>query len=104
MASKRGGHALAAADGLLYALGGFNSVQAIPSCEVFEPEVRPVLPGALASAGAASVAAALNTMLRGGLLMPCSACLVRPAACGVGVVLSLVSACCCLFELFLLLT
>lgn len=39
MASKRGGHAVAAAGGQLYALGGFNSVQAIPSCEVFDPRV-----------------------------------------------------------------
>lgn len=39
MASKRGGHAVAAAGGQLYALGGFNSVQAIPSCEVFDSRV-----------------------------------------------------------------
>lgn len=39
MASKRGGHAVAAAGGQLYALGGFNSVQAIPHCEAYEPRV-----------------------------------------------------------------
>lgn len=41
MGSKRGGHACVAAGGLLYALGGFNSQQAIPHCEVFDPRVRP---------------------------------------------------------------
>lgn len=39
MASKRGGHACVAAQGLLYALGGFDSTQAIPHCEVFDPRV-----------------------------------------------------------------
>lgn len=39
MASKRGGHAVAAAGGQLYALGGFDSVQAIPHCEAYEPRV-----------------------------------------------------------------
>lgn len=39
MASVRGGHAVAAAGGMLYALGGFNSVQAIPHCELFDPKV-----------------------------------------------------------------
>jgi len=39
MASKRGGHAVAAAGGQVYALGGFNSVQAIPHCEAYEPRV-----------------------------------------------------------------
>lgn len=39
MASKRGGHACVAAGGLLYALGGFDSQQAIPHCEVFDPRV-----------------------------------------------------------------
>lgn len=39
MASKRGGHAVAAAAGQLYALGGFNSVQAIPHCEVLDTRV-----------------------------------------------------------------
>lgn len=47
MASKRGGHAVAAAGGQLYALGGFNSVQAIPHCEAYEPRVS----GAGAGAG-----------------------------------------------------
>ena len=39
MASKRGGHACVAAGGCLYALGGFDSLQAIPHCEVFDPRV-----------------------------------------------------------------
>lgn len=40
MASRRGGHAVAAAGGALYALGGFNSTQAVPHCEVLEARVR----------------------------------------------------------------
>lgn len=45
MAGKRGGHAVAAVGGCLYALGGFDGVQAIPHCEAFEPRVSRGRPG-----------------------------------------------------------
>ena len=40
MASKRGGHAVAAAGGALYAMGGFDGVQALRQCEAFDTRVR----------------------------------------------------------------
>ena len=49
MASKRGGHACVAAGGLLYALGGFDSQQAIPHCEVFDPRVSKAAVGWVAA-------------------------------------------------------
>jgi hypothetical protein len=39
LASRRGGHAVAAAGGQLFCLGGFNSGQAVPHCEALEPRV-----------------------------------------------------------------
>ena len=40
MGSKRGGHAVAAAGSSLFAMGGFDSVQALRQCEAFDARVR----------------------------------------------------------------
>ena len=42
MVSQRGGHAVSAAGDTLYVIGGFDGVQAMPSCELFEPRVSAV--------------------------------------------------------------